>query len=158
MFRFLNWYGLPRIHVYAFSTVVADPIGDIINRVASILLCSPLEIREGISKLSDEGIDDKAVNKHYCEGYIVRGKDKYFNGRGHNDDDDDDDDDNDDDEMMMMMMMMMIVMIVIMIMMVVVVQRWFPYHFMLSLRTALLYHIHVVYNNKYNSNNMMTSY
>jgi len=98
MFRFLNWYGLPRIHVYAFSTVVADPIGDIINRVASILLCSPLEIREGISKLSDEGIDDKAVNKHYCEGYIVRGKDKYFNGRGHNDDDDDDDDDDNDDD------------------------------------------------------------
>jgi hypothetical protein len=88
MSRFQQWHGLPRIHVYAFSTVVADPIGDIINRVAGVLLCSPQEIREGISKLKDDNnVEDMKLtvendnndNKHYCNGFIVRGNeiDKY---------------------------------------------------------------------------------
>ncbi len=87
MFRFQQWYGLPRIHVYAFSTVVADPIGDIINRVAGVLLCSPLEIREGISMLTDDkNVEDRRKltvendnnnNKHYCKGFIVRGNEIY---------------------------------------------------------------------------------
>jgi len=77
MFRFQQWYGLPRIHVYAFSTVVADPIGDIINRVAGVLLCSPQEIREGISKLTDDDNNDKNNNKHYCKGFMVRGNKIY---------------------------------------------------------------------------------
>ena len=90
IFRFQQWYGLPRIHVYAFSTVVADPIGDIINRVAGVLLCSPQEIREGISKLTDdynvvdrrkltvENVNnDDNNNKHYCKGFIVRGNEIY---------------------------------------------------------------------------------
>jgi hypothetical protein len=86
--RFQHWYGLPRIHVYAFSTVIADPIGDIINRVAGVLLCSPLEIREGISKLTDDNnVEDRKKlivendnnnnNKHYCKGFIVRGNEIY---------------------------------------------------------------------------------
>jgi hypothetical protein len=90
MFRFQQWYGLPRIHVYAFSTVVADPICDIINRVAGVLLCSPQEIREGISKLTDDDFvedrrkltvendnNDNNNNKHYCKGFIVRGNKIY---------------------------------------------------------------------------------
>jgi tRNA (guanine37-N1)-methyltransferase len=47
---------VPRIHVYAFTTHLEDPIGDIINRSAGIMRCSSEDIRSG----------------GYCEGHVVR--------------------------------------------------------------------------------------
>ena len=66
--------------------MVADPVGDIIDRVARALLCSPQTIREGDSTGIDVGNsklimgDSKLTNvsnKHYCEGWIVRGNHMY---------------------------------------------------------------------------------
>ncbi len=47
---------VPRIHVYAFTTFLEDPIGDIINRSAGIMRCTSEDIR----------------NSGYCEGHVVR--------------------------------------------------------------------------------------
>lgn len=85
-FRLSSWRQLPRIHVYAFSTHVEDPTGDIINRAAGILRCSPDSVRYGspvVSAVTAEGADGGAVlysaaaaeaaqEKHVCSGHIVR--------------------------------------------------------------------------------------
>ena len=74
-YRLSSW-SLPRIHVYAFSTHVADPVQDIIHRSAGILQCTPEAIRYGKSTASageSEGAGIlETVPGHECSGHIVR--------------------------------------------------------------------------------------
>jgi len=76
-FHRLSSWSLPRIHVYAFSTHVADPVQDIINRSAGILQCTPEAIRYGRSTAAGEGKSEgkgvlETVPGHECSGHIVR--------------------------------------------------------------------------------------
>ena len=74
----LSSWSLPRIHVYAFSTHVADPVQDIINRSAGILQCTPEAIRYGKSSAGTSAGKSEAtgvletVPDHECSGHIVR--------------------------------------------------------------------------------------
>lgn len=68
MYYRLSSWRLPRIHVYAFSTHVADPVGDIIERSAGILQCSAAAVRYGASAATSESV----VVGHECSGHIVR--------------------------------------------------------------------------------------
>lgn len=54
--------------MYAFSTHVADPVGDIINRSAGVLQCTPEAVRYGASGATA----DSVVARHECSGHIVR--------------------------------------------------------------------------------------
>jgi hypothetical protein len=64
--RSAAWSVLPRIHVYAFSTLVEDPIGDIVRRSAGVLRCAPDSIYPGA------GAGKYAGPLPQCEGHIVR--------------------------------------------------------------------------------------
>ena len=72
----LSSWSLPRIHVYAFSTHVADPVQDIINRSAGILQCTPEAIRYGTSSAGTSAGEGSGVWEtvpgHECSGHIVR--------------------------------------------------------------------------------------
>eukprot|EP01032_Pedospumella_encystans_P012454 gene12454-14410_t len=72
----LSSWSLPRIHVYAFSTHVADPVQDIINRSAGILQCTPEAIRYGKSSTGASESEGTGVLEtvagHECSGHIVR--------------------------------------------------------------------------------------
>ena len=61
---------LPRIHVYAFSTALDDPVQDIVERSAGVLQCDPKLLnytRKGSSdEASNVSAEDRAV------GHVVR--------------------------------------------------------------------------------------
>ena len=77
------WAQLPRINVYAFSTYMEDPIGDIVRRSAGVLRCSETCLRTGHSDTATTSTATAAtpttttsttavVAGHVCEGHIVR--------------------------------------------------------------------------------------
>ena len=55
---------LPRIHVYAFSTAMDDPIGDIVQRSAGVLQCDPALLGYTKGSCSDRS--------GRCVGHVVR--------------------------------------------------------------------------------------
>eukprot|EP00600_Ochromonadales_sp_CCMP1393_P000591 CAMPEP_0174983836 /NCGR_PEP_ID=MMETSP0004_2-20121128/17376_1 /TAXON_ID=420556 /ORGANISM="Ochromonas sp., Strain CCMP1393" /LENGTH=637 /DNA_ID=CAMNT_0016236155 /DNA_START=218 /DNA_END=2131 /DNA_ORIENTATION=- len=64
---------LPRIHVYAFSTAIDDPVGDIVKRCSEVLQCPVSAIRTGSSSTSTStSSTSHPIYSHYCEGHIVR--------------------------------------------------------------------------------------
>jgi hypothetical protein len=70
--------------VYAFSTHVEDPVGDIIARSAGVLRCAPEAVRTGQSGGAGAGagaeaeaeagtaVENALSLSHVCEGYVVR--------------------------------------------------------------------------------------
>ena len=53
---------LPRIHVYAFSTS-EDPIGDIVDRSAGIMKCSPSDLRMRPSSTDGVRMAPKSITR-----------------------------------------------------------------------------------------------
>lgn len=71
--RFSEWKELPRIHVYAFSTCVEDPVGDIVNRSAGVLQCDPALLKYTKSDAnSSDSTDGGVFDRDAAVGHVVR--------------------------------------------------------------------------------------
>ena len=66
--RFAEWKELPRIHVYAFSTHVEDPVQDIVNRSAGVLQCDPALLK--YTKTTSES--ESVIDRDRAVGHVVR--------------------------------------------------------------------------------------